>query len=103
MRQADIEAQACHAFSRQKEVVQAYQPMLKRMYAAESMQHDAQLKVDSVSQEMENLKTKHDATLEELKQLRNEHHRLIGIEEQQMTLVQRNSKLKAELKDVCGI
>lgn len=103
MRQADIEAQAWHAVSRRNEVVQAYQPMLKRIHTAERMQHNAQLKVDSVSQEMANLQTKYDATLEELRQLQNEHDRLLAIEEQRTVLVQQNSELKAELKDVRGI
>lgn len=101
MRQADIEAQAWHAVCRRNDVVQAYQPVIKRVHAAESMQQSANIRAESVTQELSQLQAKHEQTLEQLEEMQKEQARLAAVEEKHDALLQQNSDLRAELKDVC--
>lgn len=103
MRQADIEAQACHAISRRNDIVQAYQPMLKRIHAAESMQQDAQFRADAATQEKLCLQTQHESTLRELAELKQEIQHLAGIEIHHASVLRENSELKNEMKEVRSI
>ena len=100
MRQADSEAQAWHALCRRNDIVQAYQPVLNRVYAAESLQHVANLRVEAVTQELSALQNQHESTQDELGEMQKEQKRLLRVEEEHGVLLQQNEDLRAELKDV---
>eukprot|EP00892_Ulva_mutabilis_P012122 jgi/Ulvmu1/9282/UM050_0031.1 len=100
MRQADHEAQAWHAVCRRNEIVQAYQPVLKRIHTAESMQQSANARAESITQDLRELQQQHAETQEKLVEMQTECERLLVVEEQHDKLLQQNRDLQAELHDV---